>query len=34
MDAPLATEFARPIELSRLNQGEQRFAIGAAAGRR
>lgn len=31
MDAPLAVEFTRPIELSRLNQGEQRFAISANA---
>src|SRR6185437_8510044 len=34
MDAPLATEFARPIELSRLNHGEQRFAINANASER
>jgi len=34
MDAPLATEFARPIELSRLNHGEQRFAISANAAER
>ncbi|MDE1903821.1 MAG: DUF177 domain-containing protein [Alphaproteobacteria bacterium] len=34
MDAPVATEFARPIELSRLNQGEQRFAISANAAER
>ncbi|HYL32798.1 MAG TPA: DUF177 domain-containing protein [Stellaceae bacterium] len=31
MDVPRATEFARPIELSRLNHGEQRFAINANA---
>lgn len=34
MDAAAATEFARPIELSRLNQGEQRFAINANAAER
>jgi len=34
MDAPVATEFARPIELSRLNQGEQRFTINANADER
>jgi len=34
MDAPLATEFVRPIELSRLNHGEQRFAISANASER
>jgi len=34
MDAPLATEFTRPIELPRLNHGEQRFAISANAAER
>ena len=34
MDGPLATEFVRPIELSRLNQGEQRFIINANAAER
>ncbi|MGH7012866.1 MAG: YceD family protein [Stellaceae bacterium] len=34
MDAPSATEFARPIELSRLNHGEQRFEIIANAAER
>lgn len=31
MDALSTTEFARPIELSRLNHGEQRFEISANA---
>lgn len=34
MDAPSGTEFARPIELSRLSHGEQRFAISANAAER
>ena len=31
MDAPSGTEFTRSVELSRLSQGEQRFAINANA---
>lgn len=34
MDAPSATEFARPVELSRLSHGEQRFEISANAAER
>jgi len=34
MDAPVPTEFPRPIELSRLSQSEQHFAINANAAER
>lgn len=34
MDAPSAVEFARPVELSRLSHGEQRFEIAANAAER
>jgi len=34
MDVPSGTEFARPVELSRLSRGEQRFEISANAAER